>query len=86
MEISQALGHALSAGNLAALPLALVSFNLGVEAGQIVFVAVMLGLTWLWRRSRYAPQLPAYAYRVSPFIAGVTASFWFIERSVRIVL
>ena len=67
-----------------ALPLALVSFNLGVEAGQIIFVAVVLAVSWLWRR--YASQLPAYAYRAAPYIAGVTASFWFIERSVRIVL
>ncbi|WP_129780864.1 HupE/UreJ family protein [Peristeroidobacter soli] len=67
-----------------ALPLALVSFNLGVEAGQIAFVAVVLALTWLWRR--YARQLPASLYRVPAYMAGVTASFWFIERSVRIVL
>lgn len=67
-----------------ALPLALVSFNLGVEAGQILFVAVVVALTWIWRR--YAPALPAYAYRATPYIAGITASFWFIERSVRIVL
>ena len=67
-----------------ALPLALVSFNLGVEAGQLVFVAVVLALVGGWRR--YAPNLPAYSYRALPYIAGITASFWFIERSVRIVL
>jgi hydrogenase/urease accessory protein HupE len=67
-----------------ALPLALVSFNLGVEAGQIVFVAVVLALGGLWRR--FAPQFPATAYRASAYLAGITASFWFIERSVRIVL
>jgi hydrogenase/urease accessory protein HupE len=67
-----------------ALPLALVSFNLGVEAGQIIFVAVVLALAWLWQR--YARQLPASAYRASAYVAGITASFWFIERSVRIVL
>jgi hypothetical protein len=67
-----------------ALPFALVSFNLGVEAGQIVFVAVVLALTWLWRL--YAPQVPASLYRASAYMAGITASFWFIERSVRSVL
>lgn len=67
-----------------ALPFALVSFNLGVEAGQIVFVAVVLALTRLWRL--YARQLPVSVYRVSAYMAGVTATFWFIERSVRLVL
>lgn len=67
-----------------ALPLALVSFNLGVEAGQIAFVAIVLALTWLWRR--HAPQVLASVYRASAYVAGVTACFWFIERSVRIVL
>lgn len=67
-----------------ALPLVLVSFNLGVEAGQIVFVAVVLALTWLWRR--YVRQIPASVYRAAAYMAGITASFWFIERSVRIVL
>lgn len=67
-----------------ALPLVLVSFNLGVEAGQIVFVAVVVAMVWLWRR--YARQLPASVYRVSAYLVGITASFWFIERSVRIAL
>lgn len=67
-----------------ALPLALVSFNLGVEAGQIVFVAVVLALTWLCKR--YARQFPASLYQASAYLAGITACFWFIERSVRIVL
>lgn len=66
-----------------ALPLALLSFNLGVEAGQILFVAAVLTLMFLWRR--YAPRPPAYAWRAPPYIAGVAACFWFIERTVRIV-
>ncbi|MBM0106589.1 HupE/UreJ family protein [Steroidobacter sp. S1-65] len=67
-----------------ALPLALVSFNLGVETGQIVFVTAVLALTGLWQR--YVRALPLSLYRASAYMAGVTASFWFIERSVRIVL
>lgn len=66
------------------LPLALVSFNLGVEAGQILFVAAVLALTWLWQR--YARHVPASVYRASAYMAGIIASFWFIERTVRIVL
>jgi hydrogenase/urease accessory protein HupE len=67
-----------------ALPLALVSFNLGVEAGQILFVAAVLALTWLWQR--IGQQIPPAAYRAAAYTAGITASFWFIERSLRIVL
>ena len=65
-----------------AVPLALLLFNLGVEAGQVLFVVVVLALMYLW--SRYAPRPPAWAVRVPPFIAGIAASFWFIERTVRI--
>jgi hypothetical protein len=67
-----------------AVPLALVSFNAGVEVGQIVFVALVTGLTSLWRR--YMPSLPAWTWRVPPYAAGVAASLWFIDRTVRIVL
>jgi hydrogenase/urease accessory protein HupE len=64
-----------------AVPLALLSFNLGVEVGQIVFVGIVLALMSLLRR--YAPQPPAWAGRAPPYAAGVVASFWFIERTVR---
>ena len=49
-----------------------------------IVVAVVLALTWLWRR--YAHQLPASVYRASVYMAGITASFWFIERSVRMMV
>ncbi|HEY0939743.1 MAG TPA: HupE/UreJ family protein [Steroidobacter sp.] len=67
-----------------AVPLALLSFNVGVEAGQILFVAVVLAVVFLWRR--YMPRPPAWAWRAPPYIAGIAASFWFIERTVQIVL
>lgn len=66
-----------------AVPLALLSFNLGVEAGQILFVVVVLAVTFLWRR--YVPRPPTWAWRAPPYIAGIAASFWFIERTVQIV-
>jgi hypothetical protein len=66
-----------------ALPLALVSFNLGVEAGQVLFVAAVLALLCLWRR--WMAQPPQYAWRAAPYIAGVVASLWFIERTARMV-
>ena len=67
-----------------AVPSALLFFNLGVEAGQIFFVAVVLSLVFVWRR--YGPRLPAWAWRVPPYAAGIVASFWFMERTVRILV
>lgn len=58
------------------VPLALLAFNLGIEAGQLVFVAVLFALMWavlrLWR-SAPAPALAAWPI-------GVVASFWFVDR------
>ena len=65
-----------------AVPSALLFFNLGVEAGQILFVAAVLALVLVWRR--YGPRLPVWAWRAPPYVAGIVASFWFIERTVRV--
>jgi hydrogenase/urease accessory protein HupE len=67
-----------------AVPLALLFFNLGVEAGQILFVAAVLAVMWAWRR--FAPKPPVWAWRAPPYLAGIVACFWFIERSARIFL
>ncbi len=60
-----------------ALALALVAFNLGVEAGQLAFVAaIALPLVLLERRFEQAPAarlVPAYAI-------GALASAWTIQR------
>lgn len=61
------------------IPLALLAFNLGVEAGQLAFVAVILAVIWLARRilptapPRWIGQIPAYAI-------GAIAAFWTLER------
>jgi len=62
-----------------ALALALVSFNLGVEAGQLAVVAGLLPLAYLWRRSRAYPRLVLGAG--SSCIVAI-ASLWLIERSL----
>ncbi len=67
-----------------AAPLALFFFNLGVEAGQILFIAVVLAALFLWRR--YASSPPRWAWRAPPYATGAVASFWFIERTVSIFL
>ena len=61
------------------VPLALLFFNIGVEIGQLLFVALVLALGWALRQlqvswPRWAASLPAYAI-------GTLAAFWFIERT-----
>jgi hydrogenase/urease accessory protein HupE len=60
------------------IPLALLFFNVGVEIGQLMFVAAFLALAWALRTlrvawPRWSAPLPAYAI-------GTIAAFWFIER------
>ena len=62
------------------IPAALVSFNLGVEAGQLMIVAATLTIVGLVER-RARPAL-APALRISAYVIGVTASYWLIDRLV----
>ncbi|MEE4173822.1 MAG: HupE/UreJ family protein [Xanthomonadales bacterium] len=59
-----------------AIPLALLFFNLGVELGQLVFVAAMLVTSALLRRISW----PDWAWRVPVYGIGAMAGFWTIER------
>jgi hypothetical protein len=67
-----------------ALALALLSFNLGVELGQLGLVALFFGICWALRRleiawPRWAAPLPACA------IAAI-ATLWFLERAFGVAL
>jgi hydrogenase/urease accessory protein HupE len=58
------------------IPLALLFFNLGVEAGQLAFVVVTLGMIALLRRLR----LPEWSPLLPPYAIGSVAMFWVIQR------
>ena len=60
------------------IPLALFFFNVGVEAGQLLFVAAVLALTSVVRRARIA--IPGWVELVPPYAIGSVAMFWVIER------
>jgi hydrogenase/urease accessory protein HupE len=60
------------------IPLALLSFNFGVEAGQLLFVAVVVSLVALARRVNF--PAPRWAPLVPPYAIGTVAMFWVIER------
>jgi hydrogenase/urease accessory protein HupE len=67
------------------VPLALVSFNLGVEAGQLIFIAAILGAgTVLSRVLDGRPILPPGSPRLrfSAYAIGTIAAYWMIGRIV----
>ena len=64
------------------IPLALLLFNLGVEAGQIAFVLVVFALQRAFRAldtswPRWAQKFPGYA-------VGSLGAFWTIQRTFMI--
>ncbi|MEJ8567127.1 HupE/UreJ family protein [Elongatibacter sediminis] len=59
-----------------AIPLALLFFNLGVELGQLIFIA---GVLVLWAGLKRIPW-PHWAWRVPVYAIGSLAAFWTIER------
>lgn len=63
----------------AEIPLALFSFNIGIELGQLAFVGVVLLVAGALRRvpvtwPRWAQAVPAYGI-------GTMAAFWFLQRA-----
>jgi hydrogenase/urease accessory protein HupE len=60
------------------IPLALLLFNVGVEAGQLCFVAFVLAGAFVARRIPTA--LPAWLRPAPVYAIGAIASFWLIDR------
>ena len=60
------------------IPLALLMFNVGVELGQVAFVAVVLAFVFALGKLRI--QWPAGARQLPAYGIGAMAAFWFIER------
>lgn len=79
---SALLGIGLPQGEV---PLALFAFNLGVEAGQLLFILAVLVVAAVLRR--LLPRLMAWAARpggpglgATGYLIGSVAAFWFAER------
>lgn len=62
------------------VPAALLSFNLGVEAGQLLIVLACLAVLYGLRRASAASVMPAT--RVASYGIGMVASYWLIERLI----
>ena len=62
------------------VPLALFAFNVGIEAGQLAFVGVVLA-----GRAAIGPivrRLPGWGLRVPVYAMGSLAAFWWLERTL----
>ena len=65
------------------VPLALFTFNVGVETGQLLFIGAVLGLIAVLKRLPLSP--PQGAWRLMPYAIGSLAAFWTIERVMSVV-
>jgi hydrogenase/urease accessory protein HupE len=62
-----------------AIPMALVSFNLGVEVGQLLFVAVILLSAFALRQLHLG--WPRVVLRAPVYVVGCLGAYWMIERA-----
>ncbi len=64
------------------IPVALFLFNVGVEIGQLLFIAAVI--TLLTVVARFKVRWPEWAWRVPTYAIGGLAAFWLFERVVAI--
>ena len=64
------------------IPVALLFFNVGVEVGQLLFIASVFAVAMLARQVASRITLPrlAWAWRLPPYALGSVAAFWVIQR------
>lgn len=63
-----------------AVPVALLAFNVGVELGQLLFIACVLALVWIGMKLTQRQTLPQLARVVPCYFVGCVAMFWTLER------
>ena len=63
-----------------AIPVALLSFNIGVEIGQLAFVACILAIGSAIRV--FALRSPIWLPRITAYAIGSIAAFWLFERTL----
>jgi hydrogenase/urease accessory protein HupE len=62
------------------IPLALFAFNVGVETGQLIFIAVILAALQCARWMKLPVLVERNARTVATYAIGIMAGYWFIER------
>lgn len=70
-----------------AAPQALLLFNVGVEIGQLLFIAAVLSVMALWRVivQRRPWHLPVWSARIPAYAIGGLSAYWLIERTLAAV-
>ena len=61
-----------------AIPIALFTFNVGVEIGQLLFVGAVMTVVALC--ARLPARMPGWSASVPPYLIGALAMFWVAER------
>jgi HupE/UreJ protein len=62
------------------IPLALFTFNVGVEIGQLIFIGVVLGAMACLKLLKLPEPVKRHALTAATYVIGSVAAFWFIER------
>jgi hydrogenase/urease accessory protein HupE len=62
------------------IPLALLLFNVGVELGQLGFIAVVILIRVAF--DKYSFKVPRWANQAPAYLIGSVAAYWTIERTV----
>jgi hydrogenase/urease accessory protein HupE len=62
------------------IPLALFTFNVGVEVGQLMFIVTVLGALACVKRIGFPRVVQRHALSAASYAIGIMAAFWFIER------
>ena len=62
------------------IPLALLAFNVGVETGQLIFIAVVLVALRGVRLTKLPVVVVRHARLVTTYAIGIMAAYWFVER------
>jgi hypothetical protein len=66
------------------IPLALLAFNLGIEAAQVAFIAALLVLACTARGLRIG--WPRWVAQIPPYVMGSLAACWCLERAAALIL
>jgi hypothetical protein len=62
------------------IPLALFTFNVGVEIGQLIFIGAVLGVMACVKLMKVPAAFEHHARLAATYAIGCVAAFWFIER------
>ena len=69
----------IGSGGIAGAAIPLLSFNLGVEIGQVVIAGAALPLIW---KLRNKPAFVARFVPVCSVLVAVAGGFWLVERTM----